>query len=467
VSALAEHVGAVAREAAARAAQWEVLAIERTDTAVDLGSGVADTLRSSAETTLCLRVYRDGRAGTATTTRPADASAVVQDALATAQHGPSAVAPPPMPAAALPRRPLGGSRGTAPRDDRAACVAGVGQLAAGLGLLQRETGLSVHGSVSHTWQAVHRAAPDGTSVDCQEFYHLSAVAEGRNSPHLQLPWTGWSRGSGLPAGLRDWLHLAAPWDRLPADLPASARADLLLAPAALHALLTPLVIALSGTAAAAGRSFLPGRLEGDQLLHPSLSLVDEPPPPDADDTGTSGLAWPGTDDEGVACARLTLIEQGVPAHRYHSRHTAAAAGESPTGHGFRGNALRRTMLRPVTPVLNGATLRAGPQRTVPLADLVAGISNGILVESLLGGQQRSGLSPVVEGRIRLGFAIRDGRIIGTVRPEPLGLDLRAVLGARFVAATAEQWGVSRIWSARLPFVLAAAAAPNGERSGSG
>src|ERR1700689_2058554 len=73
VSALAEHVAAVAREAGARAAQWEVLAIERADTAVDLGSGVADTLRSSAETTLCLRVYRDGRAGTATTTRPADA----------------------------------------------------------------------------------------------------------------------------------------------------------------------------------------------------------------------------------------------------------------------------------------------------------------------------------------------------------------------------------------------------------
>jgi PmbA protein len=465
VSALAEHVAAVAREAATQAAQWEVLAIERADTAVDLGSGVADTLRSSAETTLCLRVYRDGRAGTATTTRPADARAVVQDALATAQHGPLAMAPPPMPAASLPRHEPDRPGSTALRDNRAGSVAGVGQLAAGLGLLQRETGLSMHGSVSHTWQAVHRAAPDGASVDSQDFYHLSAVAEGMNS--LQLPWTGWSRGSGLPAGLGEWLHLAAPWGRLPADLPAPDGAELLLAPASLHILLTPLVIALSGTAAAAGRSFLPERLGGDQLLHPSLSLVDEPPAADAGDTGTSGLAWPGTDDEGVTCAPLTLVGQGVPAHRYHSRQTAAAAGESPTGHGFRGNALRRTMLRPVTPVLNGATLQSGPQGTVPLAELIAGISNGILVESLLGGQQRSGLSPVVEGRIRLGFVIRDGRIIGTVRPEPVGLDLRAVLGARFVAASAEQWAVSRIWSARLPFVLAAGAGRTPSASGSG
>jgi predicted Zn-dependent protease len=131
-------------------------------------------------------------------------------------------------------------------------------------------------------------------------------------------------------------------------------------------------------------------------------------------------------------------------------------GEAPTGHGFRGNALRRTMLRPVTPVLNAAALRAEPGNTASLADLMAGMSNGLLIESLLGGQQRTGLSPVVEGRIRLGFTIRDGRVTGMLRSAPLSLDLRTVLGAQFMAATEQHWAVSRIWSGRLPFVLASA-----------
>jgi hypothetical protein len=38
----------------------------------------------------------------------------------------------------------------------------------------------------------------------------------------------------------------------------------------------------------------------------------------------------------------------------------------------------------------------------------------------------------------------------------VALDLREVLGTRFTAASDRRWAVSRTWSGRLPFVLAAA-----------
>lgn len=458
MSTLADHVARVAEATSARARQWEVLAVERADTTIEVGSGTADATRSSHEVTLCLRVYRDGRVGTASTTQPEDAARVVQDAVLGAEYGPEAAwQPAPVPPG--PPASPGNTPAPGPSHGHAHAAAGVRHLAAELGSLQHETGLMLHGTVRHTEQAVHRAAPSGMTADHHQFFCLSAVAEGTTSPHLRLPWDGWTRSPVLPAGLQDWLRTAAAWDALPDDLPVTAQPELLLAPAALHTLLTPLVTALGGTAAAAGRSFLSGRL-GTALLHSSLSLADQPPGAQAgDDDGTGGLAWPRTDDDGVPCAPLTLVEHGMPVRTYHSRHTAAAAGESPTGHGFRGNALRRTMLRPVTPVLNGATLRASPDRAGSFAELVGEISDGILIESLLGGQQRSGLSPVVEGRIRLGFVIQHGKVKGMLRPGPVSLDLREILGTRFVAATERRRAVSRIWSARLPFVLAAADGP--------
>ncbi|MFG1827768.1 metallopeptidase TldD-related protein [Microbispora bryophytorum] len=446
MSPLADRLEQVGAEAAARADHWEIMSVERDDTVVEVGSGVPDLVRSAHETALCLRVHRHGRVGTATTTRLDDVHGLVGDAVRNAAHGPPA-----------PRDPVIG-RNAAPAAAETAAVdegtRSVRLLAEQMGALQRSAGLTVHGTVTRTEQTVHRAGPDGRTTTSDRFFHIAALAEGSA---VQLPWTGWTRTPALPAALSAWLEAAAGWDGLPtADAPSGDH-DVLLAPSAVHTLLTPLVTALNGTAVTAGRSFVAGHL-GEPFLHPSIGLRDhpsEPVAPDAaDEEGTGGLAWPGCDDDGVPCAPLTLVERGVPVRAYHSVRTAAACGTAPTGHGFRGNALRRTVLKPATPVLNGATLSAGPADAGSFDDLLAGVREGVLVESLMGGHQRAGLSPVVEGRLRLGFLIRDGRVAGILRQRPIALDLREVLGRRFRAVSDRRWAVSRIWSGRMPFVLA-------------
>ncbi|MEU7880118.1 metallopeptidase TldD-related protein [Microbispora bryophytorum] len=443
MSPLADRLEQVGAEAAARADHWEIMSVERDDTVVEVGSGVPDLVRSAHETALCLRVHRHGRVGTATTTRLDDVHALVGDAVRNAAHGPPA-----------PRDPVIGRNAAAAAAETAAVDEGtrsVRLLAEQMGALQRSAGLTVHGTVTRTEQTVHRAGPDGRTTTSDRFFHIAALAEGSA---VQLPWTGWTRTPALPAALAVWLEAAAGWDGLPAADAPSGDHDVLLAPSAVHTLLTPLVTALNGTAVTAGRSFVAGHL-GEPFLNPSIGLRDHPSEPaEPDEEGTGGLAWPGSDDDGVPCAPLTLVERGVPVRAYHSVRTAAACGTAPTGHGFRGNALRRTVLKPATPVLNGATLSAGPAGAGSFDDLLAGVREGVLVESLMGGHQRAGLSPVVEGRLRLGFLIRDGRVAGILRQRPIALDLREVLGRRFRAVSDRRWAVSRIWSGRMPFVLA-------------
>jgi hypothetical protein len=202
-----------------------------------------------------------------------------------------------------------------------------------------------------------------------------------------------------------------------------------------------------------GRSFI-DRF-GQPLLDRRVSLHDGgASEPDAEDSGSDGLPRARVDDEGAACAPLALIEDGTAVHAYHTRHSAALAGVAPTGHGFRGNTLRRRLAQPVSAVLNTAELRVAPELGAGPDELVAAVERGILVDSFLGGLQKGRLSPIVQARIRVGLLIERGRVTARLDGEPLSLDLRRVLGPDLAGASTQRWPVSRMWTGRLPFVLA-------------
>lgn len=441
MSTLAEYVDAIGEDAGRRCDRWEVLAIDRADSVVEFGSGTPDASRASRETSVCVRVHVAGRVGTATTTRLDRPRELIDDAVLSAQFGPRTPWPDRPPDTPAPRQ------GEASAESAA-------ELARQVCGLQRSTGLDVHGTVTRTRQRVRRTDRHGRSADDETFFHLAVVAEGTRNPRLQLPWTGWTRAARLPDALREWLTTAAAWDDLPADVAPPSPTGVLLGPAAVHSLLTPLIVGLSATTAASGRSFAADDL-GTPLLHRGVDIRDEPVP-----AGTGcGLSYPAADDNGVPAAPLTVVENGAPARLYHSVRTAADLGVAPTGHGFRGTAVRRKPLQPVTPVLNNATLHTDGVPAAGLDGLITELDSGVFIDSLLGGHQRAGLSPVVEGRIRLGFVVEHGKVVGTMTPAAVALDLREILGSRLAAVSARRWAVSRTWTGRLPFVLATARRP--------
>ena len=81
----------------------------------------------------------------------------------------------------------------------------------------------------------------------------------------------------------------------------------------------------SGTALRDGRSFLNDRI-GQRIFGENVTVHD-----DAHHPLQSGAPFDG---EGVPRRRLTLIERGVVREIAYSRHAAALAGATATGHGF-------------------------------------------------------------------------------------------------------------------------------------
>lgn len=446
---------------------WNLFVLDQRDTVAEFGAAHIDAVRSAGGTTGCLRVVRDGRTGTVTATSLADSEGMIATAEALARYGPPGTDIPTddggRPADATSPRPDDAGHSSAPPDDGPrdlpAPAAQVRLLKDRLARLQRDTKLLIHGTATVEDQSVQLAAADlPYAIFHRRVCHISLVVESQTNPAAQFQWVHWGRDLALDADAERWFHHVSGWPDLPErSCDDIGSFDLLFAPPAIHTLLTPLVGALSGAAVAEGRSFLGDRL-GERILHPGVTLTDDLGVPRGG-RGDDGDGWPdrpACDDEGVRQAPLTLIDRGVVAGLYHSRRSAAQLGAAVTGHGFRGTALRRKPSQPIAPAVSHLRLAPG---SAGFADLISGIRRGVLIESLIGANQHSALTPRVEGRIRLGFLVEDGQVVARLRSQPISLDLLTVLGDGFVATSADGWPAGRTWTGRLPFLLARACPP--------
>jgi predicted Zn-dependent protease len=438
----------LATAASAASPTWQILTVGHRQTSAEIGSGRIDAVRDVEQAETCLRIAIDGRLGTASTTRVDDPAALVADAVALSRAGVAhegelgfevevaASAPPDSLPAPPDRNPLAG-------DPLAGDpLAGLGTFAAELRAAQPDTDLFLHATATYHDLSVRVVSPRSDAGYRLLLWQQALVAEGRSDPGLQIAGDDWTTTPRLSPEWTRWLRLAGRWQELPEVEVSAQDCDVILAPAALHRVLSPVVAALRGVPSAS-QSFV----DTAPLLHPALSLTDG-----FDDR------WPlrvPVDDEGTPTAPLTLVDGGVPVGRYHTRRSAAACGEKPTGHGYRSGPVVKKLRQPVVPVLGAARLDAdGGYRVGDIDELVAGLDEAVLVESLLGTHQHGAPSPVVAGRIRTGVVISGGQPVARLAGQPVAIDLRTVLGSRFVAATATTWPVGRMWFGRLPFVAA-------------
>lgn len=432
---------------------WNLYVLDQRDTVAEYGAAHIDAVRTTSGTTACLRVVRDGRSGTVTATSLTDPEGMAATAEALARYGPPNDEPHQTTGPSA--TPAPAARADTP-DERAEPTALLRLLKDRLARLQRDTKLLMHGTATVQDQTVRLAGADlPYSIFHRRVCHVSLVVEGQTNPATRFQWVHWGRDLALDADAERWFRYVAAWPDLPErSCDDIGDLDILLAPPAVHTLLTPLVGSLSGAAVAEGRSFLRGRM-GERLFHPGITLADDL---DGNRDGDEDRGWPAgpaCDDEGVPPAPLTLIDRGVVAGLYHSRRSATQLGANPTGHGFRGTALRRKPSQPIAPAASRVRLAPG---AAGFADLISGIRRGVLIESFIGANQHSALSPRVEGRIRLGFLIEDGQVVARLRSRPVSLDVFTVLGGEaFVAASAECRPAGRTWTGRLPFLLTRAA----------
>jgi PmbA protein len=190
--------------------------------------------------------------------------------------------------------------------------------------------------------------------------------------------------------------------------PSSARLTVVLDPWVTAQFLGILGGTLSGEAVLKGRSLFADRV-GEEVGASALTLVDDPTDPRA-------FTATRSDAEGLATRRNVLIENGMLRGFVHNAYTARRMGTASTGSavrpGFKG-----------TPGVGCRALALTPG-TATQAELVAGVNDGVLIQSVSG--LHSGVNPVsgdfstgAEGlRIRngqLGEPIREFTMASTIQ----------------------------------------------------
>lgn len=206
---------------------------------------------------------------------------------------------------------------------------------------------------------------------------------------------------------------------LGATKPTSRRLTVVLDPFVTAQFLGIISSTLNGEAVIKGRSFFKDRV-GEQVADPRFTLVDDP---------TNQLAYTATelDGEGLAARRNVLIDQGVLTGFVHNSYSARRAGTVSTGNAVRGGFKG-------TPGVGCLALQVQPG-TRSQDELVAGISDGVLVQQVSGlhsgvnpisGDFSTGASGLLISNGQLGAPVREFTIASTL--QRMLLDLLEVGG---------------------------------------
>lgn len=176
------------------------------------------------------------------------------------------------------------------------------------------------------------------------------------------------------------------------------RMPVLFSPTGALVLALPLLMGVDGKNVYKGISPLAGKM-GETLFDAKLTLVD-----DGTLDGKFGSA--AFDDEGVPHRRNVLIGAGVLNSFLYDLKTAALSGVESTGNGSRG------LFNQPDP--SPTNLIIAPGETA-LAEMLAGIDEGLLVQDVLGLGQGNARSGAFSNPIALGFKIEKGEIVGRVK----------------------------------------------------
>jgi len=198
---------------------------------------------------------------------------------------------------------------------------------------------------------------------------------------------------------------------LGATKPQSKRTTVVFDPYVTAMLLGVVSSTLNGEAVAKGRSLFKDRV-GDQVAHPSFTLVDDP---------TNSLAYTATDldGEGLAARRNELILDGVLQGFVHNSYSARRVGAKSTGNAVRGGFKG-------TPGVGCLALQLKPG-TRDQAAIVADVEDGVLIQTVQG--LHSGVNPI-SGDFSVGasgLVISNGTVGAPIREFTIASTLQRML----------------------------------------
>jgi PmbA protein len=191
--------------------------------------------------------------------------------------------------------------------------------------------------------------------------------------------------------------------------------DVAFTPMGFADLITPIMACLDGRTVMRGISPLKDRL-GEQIFAPSFSLIE-------DGTLDGGLGTQLYDNQGVACRRTPLIENGVLREYLLDLESACRLGRQPIGTGSPTGARSNNLLVP-------------PGDT-QWEDLLKGMKKGIVIDQTMGAWAGNPYTGTVTGNIALGYLVADGKKVGRVKDCMFSLNVFTHLKSNLLAMSKE------------------------------
>ncbi len=159
---------------------------------------------------------------------------------------------------------------------------------------------------------------------------------------------------------------------------------------------------------------------GRVVTHQSLTCSQDP---------TLGPYSSPFDDEGTPTRSLPLIQDGVLQLFYTDRASGRRLGCGSTGNGFRPG-----LGSYPNPSLVNWVVEPGDQ---PLATLISGLKDGLMVDQILGGG--AGISGEFSVNVDLGYRVRRGEIVGRVKDTMIAGNVYDVLKSLVALGNDRDW----------------------------
>lgn len=213
----------------------------------------------------------------------------------------------------------------------------------------------------------------------------------------------------------------------------SGQMPVLFAPTGALVLGLPLMYGLNGKNVYKGISPMADKV-GEKLFDDKITIVDDP-------TLDGKFGSAPYDDEGVAHRRNALVGQGVLKGFMYDLKTAAQSGVESTGNGS------RSLFSPPAPSPTNLVFEAGE---TPVADMIASIDEGLLVEDALGLGQGNVISGAFSNSLSLAFKIEKGEIVGRVKDVSIAGNVYDLLPEVTAVSRETEW---IYYNFNLPYIL--------------
>lgn len=190
--------------------------------------------------------------------------------------------------------------------------------------------------------------------------------------------------------------------------------SVILTPDAMSMILLTLHQGINGSMIEKGVSPLCGKI-GEKIFDDRITIVD-------DGTLKGGVNSMPFDDEGTPSNKTILFENGILKSYIHSLRTANKLGQTPTGNGLKHAGLipSKVLDAMQRPNVTNWIMEPG---NIPYEDMIKDIKDGVIIDDIMGIFMNNLLNGDFSGNIGIGYAIKDGKIVGRVKDAAINANI--------------------------------------------